>query len=577
MKLQLSVISIILCLSINAQNAYVSQLNEDMTLDVKEVWVTEYYQSKTTFEQLPGFPMGFVANPSFKNMRNLTLHDLTGNGIPEIITAINDTLFVFNTDSMIWKRKITGTAVYPPSLADVTGDGYPDIVLTTGGVPAAGRVYLFDRNGNIVTGWPVNFSNNWMICAPALSDLNGDGKHEIVVCERIVPDGRVHILKHDGTSLNPGWPVTLNGIPAVTPSVGDVDGDGDKDIIVNSTNARYVFGTDGSIKPGYPLITEPGQKYSYQSPVLADLNNNNKLEIIGSSHGDAPKYYISDANGNNFPGWPVDVPDNDWTYSPPTVVKMNNQWQIFMSRSIGETADQMLFGWDSSGVMLPGLPIVKSGGLEGVICVADIHQDGVFDLVFGSNMLGVDGNGFIHAYATDGSGEIDGFPLRPKGWSFMNGVCFADVSGDGKLNLVALTYTNTFGMGIDSVFINVYDLQQSYSPQDVLWGTYKGSNTRTGNFEEIVNLHLPNNQLSMNNVYVYPSPANHQITVGLSKIDYKKICNIELFDVSGKKILEKNQSSTPVVLNIQHLMPGIYTIRLNCDSETTGIARFVKE
>jgi hypothetical protein len=561
--------------NIYSQSWQKAVLHHDGSIITVPVDMDVQYESGKSLNQIQGFPLAFVANPSFKNMRNVTLHDLTSDGIPEIIFAVNDTLFVYAKDSLLWKRKLIGTAVYPPSVADITGNGDPDIVLTTGGVPAAGRVYAFDKNGNIHTGWPVNFNNNWMICAAALSDLNNDGKCEVIVCERITPNGRVHILKNDGTSLNTNWPVTLNGIPAVTPSVGDVDGDGQKDIVVNSTNARYVFDLNGNVKPGFPIVTEPGQKYSYQSPVLADFNNDNTLEITGSSHGDSPQYYVTQHNGTAFPGWPVSVPDDLWTYSPPTVVKRNNNWNIFMSRPIGETPDEMLFGWDSAGVMLPGFPIVKAGGLEGVICVANINNDQNYEIVFGSNLLDATGYGFIHAYSIGFSTELSGFPLRPRGWTFMNGVCINDVNGDGMMNLVVLSYTNTFGAGTDSIYINVYDLQQPYSTEAVLWGTYKGSNNRTGLFEDIstsVNVFTgPENKLLL-----YPNPAIDIVEVQAA--NDSRLNSIKVFDETGRQLMLVSVSQTQKCsLDVSSLKNGIYYITAQCNEGHLYSGMFLKQ
>ena len=107
--------------------------------------------------------------------------------------------------------------------------------------------------------------------------------------------GRVHVLSQTGSELT-GWPVTLDGRPLNnTAAVGDIDGDGQPDIVVETfgnvsqpagTDARKVwaFSTTGIIKPGFPVAvsTTPLQEgwaggglssnTALPSPTLADLN-----------------------------------------------------------------------------------------------------------------------------------------------------------------------------------------------------------------------------------------------------------------------------------------------------------------
>ena len=83
----------------------------------------------------------------------------------------------------------------------------------------------------------------------------------------------------------------------------------------------------------------------------------------------------------------------------------------------------------------------------------------------------------------DGSGELPGFPLRPRGWTLQNGAAIGDVNGDGQLNLVALSYSLNFGASPDSIYLNIYDLAESHQPEKILWSNFKGNNTRDGLIE----------------------------------------------------------------------------------------------
>lgn len=541
-----------------------ASLNDDMTIRVEKVNAAPLSSTKNMVQQLPGFPIAVPANPSFKNMRNLALADMNGDNIDDIIFAVDNTLYVYTYQGLLWSQTIIGTAVYPPSIGDITGDGFSEIVQVTGGSPSNGRIYVFDRFGNILNGWPVNFNNNWIICSPALSDLDGDDKMEIICNERLT-NGKVHILKSDGTEFSANWPVTLDGTPSVTPSIADVDGDGQKDIIAYSTKSRYIFGLDGQPKTGFPLTTAPNQSYSYQSPIAVDFDNDLSMEIVGATHGDFPQYYIMNSDTTSYSAWPKNVPDNNWTYSTPTVVKIDNEWKIFMSRPISDESSDMLYGWDQNGNMLNGFPIVKPGGLEGYISVANITNDPDFELIFGSNLKDEDGFGFIHAYKMDGSGELPNFPLRPKGFTFMNGVCIGNINGNGKTNLVALSYDNYFGESPDSTYINVYELDVNYDKSKVLWGTYKGSNTRTGNYEEIAVTKINNHKTDFN-IKLFPNPTSDNLRLQLPD-NISEVSSIIITDLTGRLVLKMESNNIQkensfITINVKHLQNGYYNLSL---------------
>jgi hypothetical protein len=451
-------------------------LTETTMMETSPVETT---QSTTVYNQLPGFPKKVGAHPNFKSFRSVTLADIDGDGADEILVAAYNKLIVYKGNgTMLWSKNLTGTAIYPPSVADMDGNGTLGIVQVTGGIPNNGRVYYMDVNGNDHDGWPLSFSNHWILCAPAIADVSGDGVCEIVFQTRT--SNNLHVVKTNGTPLNENWPVNLGGTPAVTPSVADIDNDGSMEIITATSNGvMFAFDINGQLKTGFPVPSD-NYGFSYQSPVLVDFDGDNQLSIVGSAHGEGPKFYARENNGAYRTGWPVNVPDNSWTYSPPTVVDLlgDGDYKIFMSRPIFDGVQPVVFGFNNDGTQLPNFPINKSGGLESFISVADIDGNGQQNLIFGSNTM-IDGQGFIHAYNIDGTGELEGFPLRPFGFTYMNGANLGDVNGDGLLNLVSLSYEQNFSAS-DSAVVSVYNLQIPVSQANVLWSTYKGSNDRAG-------------------------------------------------------------------------------------------------
>ncbi len=514
-----------------------------------------------SFEQLPGFPKAVPANPTFKNFRNVTLAGLNGDGADDILWATNDKIYAYSHDGLLWERSLSAVAIYPPSVGDIDGDGQPEIVQATGGVQVSPKLYAFELDGSDVPGWPLSLNGNWVLSAPALSDLDGDGALEIVVSERDFPIGYVHVLKGDGSSFSPNWPVALDATPAVTPSIGDVDGDGEKDIVIHSVDSRYILGLDGLPRPGFPLTTGPAQKHSYQSPVLIRFGDEDQLAIVGASHGDTPEFYIFGPDGAYRPGWPIPTPENSPTYSTPTVVEIDGEPWIFMGRTLGSEAGDMLYAWDADGNLRDGFPINKTDGCEGIISVADIDDDEQFELVFGSTLFVGNGPGFLHAYELDGA-PVDGFPIHPRGLTYLNGAALSDVNGDGLMDLVALSYTLNFGAAPDTVFLNAYNLNVPYSPERVLWSTYKGSNTRDGLLSEPMVSGISGSGQGDIELRVFPNPAHQQAILAFSLPEEMPV-TVTLTDALGRVAASYPEKQLPagkqqLPLNLSHLKPGLY-------------------
>lgn len=534
---------------------YQAQADESGQLVITQLPDKFFFQVRNVaepFNQLNGFPKGFPADVSFKNFRNVALADLDGNGSDEILIGIDDFFTVWKADSLWWSFQGEGTFIYPPTVGDLDADGDLEIVQTTGGIPSSGKTYGWDHTGNELPGWPRTFDQNWILTAAALSDMDDDGQQEVILIERKPPGGRVHILNQDASFYGSGWPVTLPGTPATTPSIADIDEDGLKDIVVASTTVLYALDLAGNHKPGWP-IENTATKFSFQSPILADLDGDGQVEVMGSTHGDAPEYYIFQSDATYYMGWPKPVPGNRWTFSPPTLVDIDNQWWLFMGRPIGDKiSEEMLFAWEPSGIMLENFPIVKAGGNEGFIAIADVNGDQSHEVIFSSNIFdGQTGRGFIHAYNIASGIEIEGFPLRPKGWTYMNGATLGDVNGDGMLDLVALSYSQKFGEGIDSTFINVYEMETPIDEGTIKWGTYKGSNQRNGYIENTVITSRSIQPITQN--ILFPNPTSGVLR---SSLDQGRIC---LYNLTGIKMFE-GKLKPEMYFNMPK---GVYTALIN--------------
>ena len=456
-------------------------IDEDGIIKTESVLTQLPPASRDGLTPMPGFPLSFSSNTTYKPMRGLALADLNNDGADEIILCHNEEINVIDGQgNVLWTQPLMGgMAQYPAAVGDINKDGILEIVSLTAYGNARGGINVFDASGNVLMATVTN--NNPLICAPVLADLNNDSNLEIIFCGRGKASASIsagiHAWNLQGEEIE-GFPFELPSTPAFTPTLADIDGDGFLEMFVSTTTALYCVSHTG--EEMYRVDSEEAYKYSYQSPLVVDFEGDGNWSIVGACHGDNPNHYVRDAHTGEYrTGWPKPV--SYWTYSAPTVVKNGNEYAIFMGVS-GE--GNVFYQYDMNGNVASGFPLNLTSGIEGFISVADIDGDGANEIITDFNLM--DGEqGYIRAWEMDGTEVTEGFPLRPQGLSYMNGANFGDIDGDGNLEIVTLTYVQNFSPD-DPVYVTAYALNQP--DKNLVFGTYKGSNDRMGwiREEEIV-------------------------------------------------------------------------------------------
>ncbi|MBX3209236.1 MAG: VCBS repeat-containing protein [Labilithrix sp.] len=140
--------------------------------------------------------------------------------------------------------------------------------------------------------------NEGWLASPAIADLDGDGKNEIVA----VRGGRVLAWRSDGTRIF-SFDTTKGRIWA-SPIVGNFTGDGKLEIAVAARDSAYLIDAAGALVDGFPKVWADETR----SIAAGDVDGDGALDIVvgaRSGRGDAADIVSAyHANGTAVAGFP---------------------------------------------------------------------------------------------------------------------------------------------------------------------------------------------------------------------------------------------------------------------------------
>ena len=492
------------------------------------------------------------------------------------------------------------------AVGDIDGDGDNEIVL------ASIQVYVFHHDGQELLdgdgdsqslGVFSNFPPGYLLqpAGVTLANLNSEYGDEIIITER-EPGSQIHIFTKDGSEL-PGWPRPLTSSVGTSwnwaaPAVGDIDGDGEEEIVVNTLDGVvYAFNIDGSevrdgdSDPGTigPFYVRPGARFEWSrsGPALYDLDGDGAKDIIFGTRNDdsglkrlmALKY-----DGTNVPGFPY-ITIGAITADPCVGdLDDNGQVEIVIFDNAG-----YVYAVQQDGTPYPGFPANMGypAVSSWVSCpgLGDMDGDGMLEIVYAPNETGLRSR--IVVVDTDYSGGTSGQVLP--GWpvilpgSSEGSPVIGDIDGDmspdiihgiggGDLDAPYNLYAfkadgnamNGFPMtlngplmpsavitdidndwDVDIVYggwdslIHVWDMPFAYDRHLVPWPTFGGNNKRDGVFFPmyLVSVEDPEDlpMADFTVESVYPNPFNPSAAVRLY-IPRSSDLDLAVYDVQGRKV-----------------------------------------
>lgn len=352
-----------------------------------------------------------------------------------------------------------------------------------------------------------------------LADIDGDGEEEILVGTSkrlgdaasnfeelapaallcLEPDGTLKWASQfpaiSGTDPQTGLTYQTTSVSS-TPVVGDIDGDGQLEIVVGvgadankaldglTVLAGTVVGQPGDLGGVYAVDAATGtiEWFSptidaiggidnkgegrpdgvYGAPLIVDLQSDGDVEVVFGSW-DRQVHVVAGATGLPKPGWPVDVADTIW--SSPTAADLTGDGlpEILIgaditTNPIAETTTGGIFhvfdhqgnqnipGFDQP-VGNPAFAALKGKAERSVLwsspVVGDLNGDGDVDIAYGGGRIPAGEGNFVRVWNRDGTSQAF---LSTTGVTFST-VAISDLLGLGSNDLIATT---------DDGFLHVY-------------------------------------------------------------------------------------------------------------------------
>jgi hypothetical protein len=360
-----------------------------------------------------------------------------------------------------------GEDAYGVAVQDVNGDGKPDLLVTNECASNSnctnGSVSVLLGNGDGTFQTAVSYgSGGEDAYGVTVADVNGDGKPDVVVANLCgsnsnCTNGSVSVLLGNGDgTFQTAVSYSSDGESSFSVAVADVNGDGKPDVVVanvcsasgcGSGSASVLLGNGNGTFQGAASYSAGGQNAS--SVAVADVNGDGKPDMIAANqcainscangsvsvllgNGDGTfQTEVSYASGGEY-SYSVAVADVNGDGKPDVMVASNCAINSCANGSVG-----VLLG-NGDGTFQTAVSYSSGGESTFSVAVADVNGDGKPDLIVANACASSSNcaNGSVSVLLGNGDGTFQTAVSYSSGGEDAFFVAVADVNGDGKPDLL---------------------------------------------------------------------------------------------------------------------------------------------
>lgn len=210
------------------------------------------------------------------------------------------------------------------------------------------------------------------------------------------------------------------------------------------------------------------------------------------------------------------------------------------------TSSNLLYAVNSNGVLLDNFPVKVESQIMSGISVADINDDGIFDVLLTSQ------SGDLNCIGMNGK-SVNGFPVK--------------VGTNNYSTPAIFNYNDTLAIGLIAGDGYVYLLKtdKKYKSDNILWKNYlRDKHFSNNNFKGISSPLTYSEKLPSDKVYNWPNPVYDSRTYVRYFINGNaSSVSIKILDISGELVTTLNgttfsNNDNEVIWDVSKVQSGIY-------------------